>query len=137
MYFFLTPIEVLKLNHQMVQLGVDPIIQFGLFCKCGKKKLLSNSYFVTQVQFVPLKSLFSNYFFITNLLQFLFIKIPIFTNFVMYICVLCSAKNSFSHLLKNNLFLKKLDGVGHVDNRPSTDKLHYFVRRKKYVTCDM
>ena len=26
---------------------------------------------------------------------------------------------------------KKLDGVGPVDNRPSTDKLHHFVQRKK------
>ena len=25
---------------------------------------------------------------------------------------------------------KKLDGVGPVDNRPSTDKLHHFVRKK-------
>ena len=25
---------------------------------------------------------------------------------------------------------KKLDGVGHVDNRPSTDDLHYFVKKK-------
>ena len=38
----------------------------------------------------------------------------------------------------------KLDGVGPVDNRPSTDKLHHFVRKKKikkrkkilHVTCD-
>ena len=33
-----------------------------------------------------------------------------------------------------------LDGVGPVDNRPSTDKLHHFVKKKKrdtcYVTCD-
>ena len=31
------------------------------------------------------------------------------------------------------IFLKvyKLDGIGPVDNRPSTDKLHHFVRRKK------
>ena len=30
------------------------------------------------------------------------------------------------------IFLKvyKLDGVGPVDNRPSTDKLHHFVRKK-------
>ena len=28
----------------------------------------------------------------------------------------------------------KLDGVGPVDNRPSTNKLHHFVRKKK--TCD-
>ena len=26
--------------------------------------------------------------------------------------------------------LKKLDGVGPVDNRPSTAKLHHFVRKK-------
>ena len=37
---------------------------------------------------------------------------------------------------------KKLDGVGPVDNRPSTDKLHHFVQKKrrkkkrKNVTCD-
>ena len=44
-----------------------------------------------------------------------------------------------------------LDGVGPVDNRPSTDKLHNFVKKKKmkkfdmlhvtydmcHVTCDM
>ena len=29
----------------------------------------------------------------------------------------------------------KLDGVGPVDNRPSTDKLHHFVKKK--MTCDM
>ena len=36
-------------------------------------------------------------------------------------------------------FKKKLDGVGHVDNRPSTDKLHHIVKKKeeKKVTCDM
>ena len=32
----------------------------------------------------------------------------------------------------------KLDGVGPVDNRPSTDKLHHFVKKNKKinVTCD-
>ena len=36
--------------------------------------------------------------------------------------------------------VEELDGVGPVDNRPSTDKLHHFVRKKnkkKNVTCDM
>ena len=40
--------------------------------------------------------------------------------------------------------LSKLDGVGPVDNRPSTDKFHHFVPKKKkkkrdmwHVTCDM
>ena len=28
-------------------------------------------------------------------------------------------------------FKKKLDGVGPVDNRPSPDKLHHFVKKKK------
>ena len=31
---------------------------------------------------------------------------------------------------------RKLDGVGPVDNRPSTDKLHHFVQKKKRK-CDM
>ena len=35
----------------------------------------------------------------------------------------------------------KLDGVGPVDNRPSTDKLHHFVKKNKknmwHVTRDM
>ena len=40
------------------------------------------------------------------------------------------------------MYVAKLDGVGPVDNRPSTDKLHHFVRKKKlkkkkYVTCYM
>ena len=29
------------------------------------------------------------------------------------------------------LSIKELDGVGPVDNRPSTDKLHHFVKKKK------
>ena len=32
--------------------------------------------------------------------------------------------------LKKFWFLNKLDGVGPVDNRPSTDKLHHFVQKK-------
>jgi hypothetical protein len=31
---------------------------------------------------------------------------------------------------KKNLFLKKLDGVGPIDNRPSSDKLPRFVRTR-------
>ena len=38
-------------------------------------------------------------------------------------------------------FLEKLDGVGSVNNKPSTDKLHHFVQKKNkkklHVTCDM
>ena len=35
--------------------------------------------------------------------------------------------------LHATIFLKvyKLDGVGPVDNRPSTDKLHHFFKKKK------
>ena len=29
------------------------------------------------------------------------------------------------------LFINKLDGVGPFDNKPSTDKLHHFVAKKK------
>ena len=33
--------------------------------------------------------------------------------------------------------IHKLDGVGPVDNRPSTNKLQHFVKKKeKKVTCD-
>ena len=31
----------------------------------------------------------------------------------------------------------ELDGVGPVDNRPSTDKLHHFVKKNKEITRDM
>ena len=37
-------------------------------------------------------------------------------------------------LLNYTYLLKRLVGVGPVDNRPSTDKLHHFVKTKK---CDM
>ena len=33
---------------------------------------------------------------------------------------------------KGRHMLNKLDGVGPVDNRPCTDKLHHFVREKNY-----
>ena len=36
------------------------------------------------------------------------------------------------------MYTQKLDGVGSVDNRPSTDKLHHFVKKKKKrKKCDM
>ena len=38
-----------------------------------------------------------------------------------------------SRILEINI---KLDGVSPVDNRPSTNKLHHFVKQKK-ITCDM
>ena len=31
-------------------------------------------------------------------------------------------------------YILKLDGLGLVDNRPSTDKLNHFVKKK--ITCD-
>ena len=45
------------------------------------------------------------------------------------------AKTKFN--LQNYKF--KLDGIGPVDNRPSRDQLHHFVKketRRKKVTCD-
>ena len=33
--------------------------------------------------------------------------------------------------------LKKIDRVGPVDNRPSTDNLHHFVRKKEDKNCDI
>ena len=51
-------------------------------------------------------------------------------------------KYSYSSLIKEifekgslMLSLNKLDGVGPVDNKPSTDKLHHFLKKKK-ITCD-
>ena len=35
-----------------------------------------------------------------------------------------------------NKAFQKLDGVGPDDNRPSTDWLHQFVKKKKNITCD-
>ena len=48
------------------------------------------------------------------------------------------------YLVKTSIWLGKLDGVGPVDNRPSTNKLHHFVPPKnnfkktdiQHVTCD-
>ena len=34
---------------------------------------------------------------------------------------------------KKEKTIKKLDGVGPVDNRPSTDKPHHFFRKKKII----
>ena len=33
-------------------------------------------------------------------------------------------------------YFLKLDGVGPVDNRPSTDKLHHFIPKNKNNKCD-
>ena len=49
----------------------------------------------------------------------------------------------YSNGIVNNDINMKLDGVGPVDNRPSSDKLHHFVqkkkkkKKKKHVTYDM
>ena len=51
-------------------------------------------------------------------------------------------KRHFNAYLQCKFFLVqtsiwKLDGVGPVDNRPSTDELHYFVKKKMgHVTRD-
>ena len=43
----------------------------------------------------------------------------------------------WKHFHKINLFEDKLDVVGTVDNRPSTNKLHHFIQKKWHVTHDM
>ena len=37
------------------------------------------------------------------------------------------------------LGISKLDGIGPVDNKPFTNKLHHFVKKKKIIiiTCDI
>ena len=40
-------------------------------------------------------------------------------------------KADISYCLVRRTYSEKLDGLGPVDNRPSTDKLHHFVRKKK------
>ena len=55
-------------------------------------------------------------------------------------CVLTRENLHRDKLLKLLFKLKKLDGVSPVDNRPSTDKLHLFVKKKKKkknVKCEM
>ena len=38
--------------------------------------------------------------------------------------------------MESRIALLKLDGVGPVDNRPSTNKLHNLKKKEKNVTCD-
>ena len=54
----------------------------------------------------------------------------------------CTKTNIY--IFSNGKYKKKIDGVGPFDKRPSTDKLHHFVRKKErkksdiwHVTCDM
>ena len=60
-------------------------------------------------------------------------------------CDLKTVTVKMSEVCLTHLLLPKLDGVGPVDNRPATNKLHHIVRRKKeeekncdmwHVTCD-
>ena len=59
--------------------------------------------------------------------------IPRYQSF-LYIYYLTNRRNK-----PNDIVISKLDGVGPVDNRPSTNKLHQIVqkkKKKKNVTCD-
>ena len=47
------------------------------------------------------------------------------------------AKTSIADGHFRGLIFKKLDGVGLVDNRPSTNKLHHIPGKKKKKKCDM
>ena len=46
------------------------------------------------------------------------------------ILILKQEVQPFTVVLASNPFGLKLDGVGPDDNRPSTDKLHHFVKKK-------
>ena len=67
------------------------------------KKLLSNSYFVTKVQFVALKSIFFLLLLYKNLLQSVFLKFK-FVEIVLYMSVLWSAKKIPHIYSKINVF---------------------------------
>ena len=48
-------------------------------------------------------------------------------------------QNSLINHLNHNIYiLRELDGIGPIENRPSTNRLHHFVQKKKEkkVTCD-
>ena len=57
----------------------------------------------------------------------------------------CKIQMVFRKKDNKNYVKYKLDGIGPVDNRPSTKKLHHFVQEKKkkkncdmwHMTCDM
>ena len=59
--------------------------------------------------------------------------------FILFFCLLIDWVRFKTRLAKGPLleladwtgFLTKLDGVGPIDNRPSTKKLHHFVRKNK------
>ena len=67
----------------------------------------------------------------------------------MYHTVSLSVQNCVSVMCRSPLLKQKLDGVGPVDKRPSTNKLHHFVQKEKkkkkwcvahdmwHLTCDM
>ena len=62
-------------------------------------------------------------------------KNSLFTRKLFFITVIFSVVSFVYNLSLAEFTYTKLAGVGPVDNRPSTDKLHQFVK-KKNVTCD-
>ena len=85
----------------LVQLGVDPMVQFGLFIRCGLKVTL-HSDFVTKGLFVALKQILFNYFWIK------FAPITVFKScnlFNIFVCIVLP-KNFLIFL--NNFFSSSL-----------------------------
>ena len=58
---------------------------------------------------------------------------------VEYVIMIIPRRNRVEEAISMWSLILKLDGVGSVDNRPSTNNLHHFVRKKKKknVTCDV
>ena len=70
------------------------------------QKLLSNSYLVTKVLFVALKSKLSNYFCIKTGLNHFFFKFK-FVHIVLYICEFCSDMKIY-HIFSKNFFKENM-----------------------------
>ena len=64
----------------------------------------------------------------------------LYSNFMTYTSPVCKMKSVVDWLIQTRHAEKeKLAGVGPVDKRPSTDKLHHLVRRRRkiIINCDM
>ena len=92
-----TSIGGLKLNHQLVRLGVDPVIQFGLFSRCGLKVTFKFIFFLRKSYMWHL-----NRYFLTTCSNHCIKTILIWTYYVIYTFALFCNKNilTFSTKLK-------------------------------------
>ena len=59
-------------------------------------------------------------------------------NIRVYVCMCLKVSVNYSQPVKVFVYSFKLDRVGPVNKRPSTDRLHHFVRKKiNKINCDM